>query len=80
MAQPAQELIELLLPIRQLPTPTKVNSKQRHDTIDDQEAIFVGSKWLVEGVEKLELVLAVLCTGIEDVLAGAFGIDWVWSE
>ena len=75
MAQPTQELIELLLPIRQLATPTIVNSKQRHDAVDNQEAVFVRSKRLVEGVEKLELVLAVLCTRVKDVFAGAFGID-----
>ena len=77
MTQSTQELIQLLLPIRQLATSTEIYTKQRHDTVDNQKTVFVRGKRLVESVEELQLVLAVLGTGIEDVFASAFGVNWV---
>ena len=77
MTQPAQELVQLLLPIRQLPTPAVIDAEEGHDAVDDQEAVFVCRKRLIEDVEEFELVLAVLRARVEDVFAGAFGVDYV---
>ena len=57
MRQLAQELIQLLLSIRQLSAPAVVDAKTGHDAVNDQKAVFVGLEAGRKGVEEFELVL-----------------------
>ena len=44
MRQLRQELIQLLLSIRQLAATTVVDAETGHDAVDDKEAVFVAGK------------------------------------
>ena len=57
MGQLGQELIQLLLAVRKLSSTRVIDSKAGHDTINDEEAIFIAGKLGCEGIEKLELML-----------------------
>src|SRR5271170_624911 len=75
MAQLRQELIQFSLSIGQLPSPLVVNTETGHDAVDDQQHKFPTCKLPCERIQQLVLVLAVECSGIEDVLKRSVRID-----
>jgi hypothetical protein len=68
MRQFHQELIQLLLSLGKLTTPTVINPKTIHDTVNDQQPIITGRKFATEQIEQFKLMLAVQGTGIRNVL------------
>jgi hypothetical protein len=66
--QLGQELIEFLLAFVQLTTTGVVNSEERHDAVDDEEAILVANEELSDLVQELHLVLRVDGTSVGDVV------------
>ena len=63
-----QKLVQLLLPLIQLPPATKVDPEQGHDTIDDQKPILATRKGLRQFIKQLMLMLAIGCSGVGDVV------------
>lgn len=61
MRQLRQELIEFLLAIGQFPTAAVVDAEAVHDTVNDEEAVFVGCKIRGESVQQFQLVLKKRC-------------------
>ena len=49
--QPAQKLVELLLPIGQLSAPAVVDAETRHDAVDDEKTEFIGREGGGESVQ-----------------------------
>jgi hypothetical protein len=70
MRQLRQELVELLLPLVQLATTSVVDSKKRHDAVNDEETVLVTNKELGDLVQELHLVLGVDRTSVSDVVLG----------
>jgi hypothetical protein len=70
MCQLRQELVELLLPLIQFTTASVVDSKKRHDAVNDEETVLVTNKELGDLVQELHLVLGVDRTSVSDVVLG----------
>lgn len=63
-----EELVEFLLSLIELTTPSIVDAKERHDAVDDQKAVLVADKELCDFVQELHLMLRVNSAGICDVV------------
>jgi hypothetical protein len=63
-----QELVELLLTLVQLATTSVIDTKQGHDTVDDEQAVLVTDKVLGDLVQKLHLMFRVDSPSVCDVV------------
>lgn len=53
-----EELVQLLLPVRQLAATAVIDAETGHDAVDYEETVFVAGEGGGERVEEFELVLA----------------------
>jgi hypothetical protein len=68
MCQFGEELVELLLALIKLTTADKVDTKQSHDAVNDEETVLIADKVLGDLVEEFHLMLGVGGTSVRDVL------------
>jgi hypothetical protein len=68
VGQLGEKLIEFLLTLIELTTAYIINPEERHDAVDDQEAVLITDEELGDLVEEFQLMLRVDSTGICDVL------------
>jgi hypothetical protein len=66
---------EKLLALTQLTTTAVVDSKLRHDAVDDEEAVVTGSELLDQAEDNVMLMLTVEGSYGDDVVVGEVGID-----
>jgi hypothetical protein len=70
MRQLRQELVEFLLPLIQFATASVVDSKKRHNAVDNEETVLIANKEFGNFVQELHLVLGVDSTSVSDVVLG----------
>ena len=75
MSQLHQELIQLLLTISKLSASTIVDPEAIHDAINDQQPVFPTSELFTESIQQLQLVFAIKCSRISNVLLSSISID-----
>ncbi len=80
MRQLTQELIQFLLPVRQLAPAAEIDAETRHDAVDDEQAVVICCEVCAERVEEFELVLAVQGAAVGDVFLSGVGVHWVYMS
>lgn len=75
MRQLHQKLIKFLLTIGQLPSPTIINPKTIHNTINNKQTKLPPSKLTTEGIQQLKLMLTIQRTGVRNILLCRVRID-----
>ena len=68
MGELREELVEFLLPLIQLTTPSIVDTKERHDAVDDQKPVLIANEELCDFVQELHLVLRIDSASVRDVV------------
>lgn len=75
MRQLHQKLIELLLALSQLTTPTEIHPKAIHNTVNNEQAIMTFSELLAQRIQQFQLMLTIQRTGIGNVFLRGTRID-----
>jgi hypothetical protein len=70
MCQLREELVQLLLPLIEFTAARVVDTKESHDTVDDEQPILIADKELGDFVEKFHLMLRVHCASIGYIVLG----------
>jgi len=75
LSELAEMLVQFALAFVQLASTMVVVAEVCHDAVDDEETVLSRGERLSQTAKLVVLVLAVLRTGIENVLVGSFRVD-----